>query len=143
MLVDIITGTVKFKGRPSTLVYRIQELLKLNWQVHFYHTWRDENRSVDWLTNFSFSLNSFQIHIMETPPNRISDPHFLFRNLHVQECSCKLIILFLFSLWHSLYQKKSRKGYHGIISLQMFETNSIAKKKLMKMNHNLVINIAN
>jgi len=30
MLVDMIMGTVKFKGRPLTLVHRIQELLKLN-----------------------------------------------------------------------------------------------------------------
>ena len=35
MLVDMIMGTVKFKGRPPTLVHRIQELLKLNWHVHF------------------------------------------------------------------------------------------------------------
>ncbi|PNX94399.1 nucleic acid binding protein [Trifolium pratense] len=37
-LVDMITGKVKINGNPPTLVRRIQELLKLNWQVHFNHT---------------------------------------------------------------------------------------------------------
>jgi hypothetical protein len=72
MLVDMIMRTVKFKGRPPTLVQRIQELLKLNWQMHFNHTWWEGNRSADWPANFSFSLNSFQIHVMETPPSGIS-----------------------------------------------------------------------
>ncbi|GAU25598.1 hypothetical protein TSUD_260320 [Trifolium subterraneum] len=71
-LVDMITGKVKINGNPPTLVRRIQELLKLNWQVHFNHTWREGNRSVDWLANFSFSLDSFNIHVMENPPSEIS-----------------------------------------------------------------------
>jgi len=69
---DMIMGTVKFKGKPPTLVHRIQELLKLNWHMHFNHTWREGNRSADWLANFSFSLNSFEIYVMETPPSGIS-----------------------------------------------------------------------
>ncbi|CAJ2653897.1 unnamed protein product [Trifolium pratense] len=71
-LVDMITRKVKSNGNPPTLVRRIQELLKLNWQVHFNHTWREGNRSADWLANFSFSLDSFNIHVMENPPNEVS-----------------------------------------------------------------------
>jgi len=37
-LVDMITRKVKFNGNPPTLIRRIQDLLKLNWQVHFNHT---------------------------------------------------------------------------------------------------------
>jgi hypothetical protein len=50
----------------------VQEFLKLNWQVQINHTWREGNRSADWLANFNFSLDSFNIHVMETPPNEIS-----------------------------------------------------------------------
>jgi ribonuclease HI len=71
-LVDMITGKVKINGNPPTLVRRIQELLKLNWQVLFNHTWREGNRSADWLANFSFSLNSFNTYVMETPHREVS-----------------------------------------------------------------------
>jgi hypothetical protein len=47
-------------------------LLKLNWKVQFNHTWREGNRVADWLANFSFSLNSFNTYIMETPPKEAS-----------------------------------------------------------------------
>jgi ribonuclease HI len=46
-VIDMITEKVKINGNPLTLIRRIQELLKLNWQVHFNHTWRERNRSVD------------------------------------------------------------------------------------------------
>jgi ribonuclease HI len=59
-LVDMITGKVKVNGNPPILVRRIQQLLKFNWHVRFNHTWREENRSTDWLANFSFSLDSFK-----------------------------------------------------------------------------------
>ncbi|CAJ2647032.1 unnamed protein product [Trifolium pratense] len=72
MLVDMITGKARINGKPPTLVRRIQELLKLNWQVQINHTWREGNRCADWLANFSFSLNSFQIHVMKTRPSGIS-----------------------------------------------------------------------
>jgi ribonuclease HI len=71
-LVDMITGKVKINGNPPTLVRRIQELLKLNWQVLFNHTWREGNRSADWLANFSFSLDSFNTYVMETPHREVS-----------------------------------------------------------------------
>ncbi|CAJ2648154.1 unnamed protein product [Trifolium pratense] len=77
-LIDMITGKVKINGSPPTLIRRIQKLLKLNWQVHFNHTLREGNRSADWLANFSFSLDSFNTHVMETPPSEISS--LLFDN---------------------------------------------------------------
>jgi hypothetical protein len=70
-LVDMITRKVTINGNPPTLIRRIQDLLKLNWQVHFNHTWREGNKSADWMANFSFSLDSFNIHVMETPPSGI------------------------------------------------------------------------
>ena len=70
-LVDMITGKVKINGNPPTLVRRIQELFKLNWQVLFNHTWREGNRSAEWLANFSFSLNSFNTYVMETPHREV------------------------------------------------------------------------
>jgi hypothetical protein len=36
--------------------------------MHFNHTWREGNRSVDWLANFNFHVDSFDIYVMETPP---------------------------------------------------------------------------
>jgi hypothetical protein len=74
------------------LIRRIQELLKLNWQVHFNHTWRERNRSVDWLANFSLSLDSFNTHVMETHPSGISSLLFDYfsgacmpRNIYVTD----------------------------------------------------------
>jgi ribonuclease HI len=67
-LVDMITGKININGNPPTLVRRIHELLKLNWQVHFNHTWREGNRSADWLANLSFFMDSFNFH----PPSEVS-----------------------------------------------------------------------
>jgi hypothetical protein len=50
---------------------RIRQLLDLNWQVHLSHTWREGNRSVDWLANFSYSLSSFRVHFIESPPREL------------------------------------------------------------------------
>jgi ribonuclease HI len=77
-LVDMITR-IKINGNPSTLVRRIQELLKLNWQVFFNHIWREGNRSADWLANFNFSLNFFNTYVMETPHRQVSS--FLFDDI--------------------------------------------------------------
>jgi len=46
-LVDMIIRKVKINGNSPTLIRRIQDLLKLNWQVHFNHTWREGNRNAD------------------------------------------------------------------------------------------------
>jgi hypothetical protein len=84
-LVDMITGKVKINGNPHTLVCRIQELLKLNWQVLSNRTWRERNRSADWLANFSFSLDSFNTYVMETPHREVSSILFddISGGLHV------------------------------------------------------------
>ncbi|PNY10947.1 nucleic acid binding protein [Trifolium pratense] len=58
MQIDMVTDKVKFNGSTPTLVLHIRHLLALSWQVILSHTWREENRSVDWLANFSNSLPS-------------------------------------------------------------------------------------
>jgi len=40
--------------------------------VHFNHTWREGIMSADWLANLSFSMDSFSIHVMDTPPSEVS-----------------------------------------------------------------------
>lgn len=37
-------------------------------QVQINHTWRERNKSAEWLANFSQSLDSFDLHVIETPP---------------------------------------------------------------------------
>jgi len=70
----MITRKVKINDDP--LMHRILELLKLNWQMYFNYRWREENMSVDWLTNLSFSLDSFNNYAMETPPCEVSSLPF-------------------------------------------------------------------
>lgn len=89
-LVDMITGKMNINGNPTTLICRIQVLLKLNWQVLFNHTWREGNRSAVWLANLSFSMDSFNIHVMDTPPSEVSSLLFydisgasMPKNIHV------------------------------------------------------------
>jgi len=43
----------------------------MSWQVQINHIWREGNRSADWLTNFSLSLDSFDLHVIETPPREL------------------------------------------------------------------------
>lgn len=38
----------------------------MSWQVQINHTWREGNKSADWLANFSLSLDFFDLHIIET-----------------------------------------------------------------------------
>jgi hypothetical protein len=52
-------------------VRHIRQLLQLNWQVHLSHTWREGNRSVDWLANFNYTLSSFSVHFLESPPRKL------------------------------------------------------------------------
>ncbi|WJX23886.1 hypothetical protein P8452_13068 [Trifolium repens] len=76
VLVDMVTNRVKLDGRTPTLVLRIKHLLALSWQVILSHTWREGNRSADWLANFSYSLDSFDIHVLETPPRELQSMLF-------------------------------------------------------------------
>ncbi|GAU15867.1 hypothetical protein TSUD_40880 [Trifolium subterraneum] len=68
VLVDMVTGNCTMNGSIPTLVRRIRDLKSMNWQVHINHTWREGNKSTDWLANFSLSLNSFELHVLEAPP---------------------------------------------------------------------------
>jgi hypothetical protein len=43
----------------------------MNWLVQFNHTWREGNRSVDWLANFSLNLNSYDLHVLGAPPREL------------------------------------------------------------------------
>ncbi|PNX80630.1 receptor-like kinase [Trifolium pratense] len=79
VLIDMVTKKNKFNGNIPTLVHRIRQLLKLNWQVHLSHTWREEKRSADWLANFSYSLSFFNVHFLESPPRELQS--LLFDNV--------------------------------------------------------------
>jgi ribonuclease HI len=71
VLIDMVTKKKNFNGNIPTLVRRIRQLLQLNWQVHLSHTWREGNRSADWLANFSYTLSSFNVHFLESPPREL------------------------------------------------------------------------
>jgi len=43
----------------------------MSWQVQINHTWREGNGSADWLAKFSLSLDSFDLHVIETPPREL------------------------------------------------------------------------
>jgi ribonuclease HI len=66
VLVDMVTGNCNANGNVPTLIRRIRDLKNMNWQVQINHTWREGNRSADWLANFSFNFNSFDLHVMES-----------------------------------------------------------------------------
>jgi hypothetical protein len=46
-------------------------LKNMNWHVQFNHTWREGNRSADWLANFSLTLNSLDLHVLGSPPREL------------------------------------------------------------------------
>ncbi|RHN63570.1 putative ribonuclease H-like domain-containing protein [Medicago truncatula] len=71
ILVDMITENCNFSGTTPTLVGRIRQLLSLSWIVKITHTWREGNRSADWLANFSISMDFLDFHILETPPSEL------------------------------------------------------------------------
>jgi hypothetical protein len=52
--------------------------------------WCEGNKSADWLANFSYSLDSFDIHDLETPPRELQSMLFddicgdwIYMNVHV------------------------------------------------------------
>ncbi|KAK2401685.1 two-component response regulator ORR24 [Trifolium repens] len=67
----MVTKKKNFNGKIPTLVRRIKQLLQLNWQVHLSHTCCEGNRSADWLANFSYTLSSFNVHFLESPPREL------------------------------------------------------------------------
>ena len=78
-LIDMVTGSCNFSGAIPTLVWRIRNLLALDWHVQFRHTWREGNRCADWLATFSLSLDSFVVTRLESPPSELH--RFLFDDL--------------------------------------------------------------
>jgi ribonuclease HI len=71
LLIDMITGNCTIGGATPILVRRIRKLLALDWQVQVLHTWREGNRSADWLANYSLSMSSFDFSIVESPPSEL------------------------------------------------------------------------
>ncbi|PNX74306.1 hypothetical protein L195_g030223 [Trifolium pratense] len=67
----MVVGKCNVNGRIPTLIRRIRDLMNMNWQVQITHIWREENKSADWLANFSLTLDSFDLHIFETPPREL------------------------------------------------------------------------
>ena len=43
----------------------------MSWQVQINQICREVNRSAEWLANFSLSLDSFNLHVIETPPREL------------------------------------------------------------------------
>ena len=68
LLVDMVTEKCNINGNVPTLIRRIRDLKNMSWQVQINHIWREGNRSADWLANFSLYLDSFDLHVIETPP---------------------------------------------------------------------------
>ncbi|CAJ2642253.1 unnamed protein product [Trifolium pratense] len=68
LLIDMVTGRCNLNGATPIMIRRIQELINMNWQTQFQHTWREGNRSADWLANHSLMQDSFDFITLETPP---------------------------------------------------------------------------
>ncbi|MCI40821.1 hypothetical protein A2U01_0062054, partial [Trifolium medium] len=47
----MVTGRCNLNGDTPILIRRIQELINMDRQTQFQHTWREGNRSADWLVN--------------------------------------------------------------------------------------------
>ncbi|GAU37815.1 hypothetical protein TSUD_276320 [Trifolium subterraneum] len=71
VLVEMVTRNCNVNENIPTLLRRIRDLIKMNWDVQINHTWREGNKSVDWLANYSLTLNSFDLHVLETPPREL------------------------------------------------------------------------
>jgi len=71
VLVDMIIGKCNINGNVPTLIRRIRDLKNMSWQVQINHIWREANRLVDWVANFSLSLDSFDLHVIETLPREL------------------------------------------------------------------------
>jgi len=71
LLVDMVTGKCNINGNVPTLIQRIRDLKNMSWHVHINHTWREGIISTYWLANFSLSLDTFDLHMIETPPREL------------------------------------------------------------------------
>jgi hypothetical protein len=106
VLTDMMTNKTNFKENIPILVRRIKQLLDWNWQVKLSHTWRERNRSADWLANFSYSLSSFNVRYIESSPRKLQS--FLFYDIF-RACFPKNIhstLQFFFFFGPLLYEKE-------------------------------------
>ncbi|GAU32767.1 hypothetical protein TSUD_323350 [Trifolium subterraneum] len=71
VLINMVTNKCNIKGHTPSLIWRIQEFMQKDWQIRFVHTWREGNRSADWLANFSLTSSSWNPVIMESPPSEL------------------------------------------------------------------------
>jgi len=72
LLVDMITNNCKMNGTTLVLIRRIQNILNRNWKIQVHHTLREGNRSVDWLANFSLTMDSWNLILLETPSTELN-----------------------------------------------------------------------
>jgi hypothetical protein len=66
-------------ARIFLLIRRIRDLTNMNCHYQINHIWREGNKSTDWLAAYSLTLNSFDLHVLETPPRELQN--FLFYNM--------------------------------------------------------------
>jgi len=50
----------------------IRNILDGGWHVEIHHTWREGNRSANWLANFSLTMNSWDFVVLETPHSELN-----------------------------------------------------------------------
>jgi ribonuclease HI len=68
LLIDMVTWRCNLNGATPILIRRIQENINFDWWILFRHTWREGNRSADWLANHSLVHSSFDVILLENPP---------------------------------------------------------------------------
>ena len=62
---------LRINGTIPSLVRRIQEILQRDWHTQVIHTLQEGNKCADWLANFSLSLNSWNLVVLESPPSEL------------------------------------------------------------------------
>jgi hypothetical protein len=71
VLVDMVMGNCNINRNVPTLIKHICDLKNMIWQVEINHTWREGNKSADWLANFSLALNFFDLYVIKTPTREL------------------------------------------------------------------------
>jgi len=96
-----ITGKCNINGDVPTLIRLIHDLKNMSWRVQINHTWRDGNISTNWLANFSLFLDTFDLHMIETPPKELQRLLFydIFWHLHASKYLIKHIYKYVFILF--------------------------------------------
>jgi len=71
VLIDMVANNCKISGTIPSMIRRIQEILQRYWHTQVIHTWREGNRCADWLANFSLSLDSWNLVVLESPASEL------------------------------------------------------------------------